>query len=69
MANSSSGGDEGVHVVDHLRRAVVAVGDRLGEELAVGVEQAVVDAPGVDADRLGVREAVEAGPDLGRRGR
>ena len=46
--------DDGVDLVDDLGGAVVAVGDRLGEQPAVGVEEAVVDAPRVDADRLGV---------------
>ena len=46
--------DAGVDRVDGAVRSIVAVGDRLGEQGAVRVEQSVVDAPGVDADRLDV---------------
>ena len=47
--------DFSVHLVDDGGGASVPVGDRLGEQAAVGVEQSVVEAPGVDAnarDRL-----------------
>ena len=51
------GGVDGpVDVFDDRARAVVAIGDRLVDELSVAVEQGVVDAPGVDADRLHVGE-------------
>ena len=63
------GGDAGVHVVDDAFGAAVAVGDGLGQELPVGVEEAVVHAPGVDADRrqvgVGGGQRLEPGLDLG----
>ena len=46
------GVDDPMDVFDDRARAVVAIGDRLVDELSVAVEQGVVDAPGVDADRL-----------------
>ena len=52
------GRHEGVHRVHHLGRAVVPVRRGLGQQPALGIEQAVVDAPGVDADRLHLRIAL-----------
>ena len=52
IAYSSLRVDLRVHVVDHRVGAAVPVGDRLGQQPAIVVEQAVVDRPGVDADGL-----------------
>ncbi len=52
-------------VVDPPHRRIgagVAVGDRVGEQAAAGIEQAVVHRPRVDADRLDGRELAAERP-------
>ena len=56
------GTDELVDPPDRRVGPVVAVGDRVSEQGAVGVEQGVVDRPGVDADRLDARELAAEHP-------
>ena len=57
-----------VHLVDDRLGPAVPVGDRLGQQPAVGVQQAVVDGPGVDAEAdhlriaLGQRRAARPAP-------
>lgn len=41
-----------MHGVDHLRGAVVAIRDGVVEQPTLAVEQAIVDPPRVDSDRL-----------------
>ncbi len=50
-----------MHALGDAVGAVVAVGDGFGEHHAVGVEQAVVDGPGVDPDARGAAEAPDEG--------
>ena len=53
-----------MHLLGDPGRAGVAVGDGLGQQSAVGVEQPVVDAPGVNADGFGVTESLQTGQHL-----
>ena len=56
--------DDGVDVIDHLGGAIVPVSDGIGQQLAGSVEEAVVHAPHVDADRRGIGDAGYAGQDF-----
>src|SRR6185369_7559660 len=51
------GGDDREDTLEGAGRARVAIGDRLLDQAAGAVEEAVVDAPGVDADRSDARAA------------
>lgn len=46
------GAHDAVDLVDDADGAAVSIRHRIGQQIAVGVEQAVVDPPGVDSDRL-----------------
>jgi hypothetical protein len=52
--------DLGEEAVDHALGAAVSIMDRVAEQATGGVEQPIVDAPGVDAD-AGQRGAVAGG--------
>ncbi len=56
------GADEFVDAPDRSVGAAVAVGDRVGEQGAVGIDEPVVDRPCVDADRLDGRELAAERP-------
>ena len=56
------GTDELVDPPDRRVGAGVPIGDRVGEQAPAGIEQGVVDRPGVDADRLDGRELAAERP-------
>ena len=53
-----------MHALRDADGAVVAVVHRGAEQRAVGVEQAVVDGPGVDADAVHLARLTQSGEDL-----
>ena len=48
----SLAGDARQHLLGHVRGPLVAVTHRILEQPALVIDQAVVDAPGIDADRI-----------------
>ena len=68
IAYRRPGSDPGMDLVDDRLGPPVPVGDRLGEQRAVGVQQAVVHRPGVDAEagdlRVALAQLLQADQDL-----